>query len=263
MSDRREILVERIDLMLTRSGRSARDVSMVATGKPDLIRDLKRRKSIPKAAALAAVAEEFGTTSDYLLGLTDNPNPIRSEVSVSDRHFEWKGADRESDTPPPIRVPGEERNPADIANLRIAIVGTGDCASIEVTTTDGQAMMVDRSSFDPEYHVRYIVRPPALQGDRDAYAIYFHGESMVPRFRPGEIGFAQPSRPPAPGDDVIIQLNGGESGEVESVIVKQLVRQTAKEVVLEQFNPPAIFTLPRRQVVRMHRILPSSEMFFR
>lgn len=119
---------------------------------------------------------------------------------------------------------------------------------------------IERCSFDPDYHVRMIARPPALRGQRDLYAIYFHGDSMAPRFEPGEIGIVDPARPPAPGDYVVVQLTNGSSEDVVSVLVKRLVRQTARELLLEQFNPPITFAVPRVKVKRLHRILRETDL---
>jgi phage repressor protein C with HTH and peptisase S24 domain len=126
----------------------------------------------------------------------------------------------------------------------------------------GAMLDVERCSFDADHTVRMIARPPALQGARDLYAIYFHGESMMPRFEPGEVGIVDPTRPAGPGDYVLVQLNNGEEDHVTSVLVKRLVRTSARELVLEQFNPPATFTVPKARVARVHRILPQTDLLF-
>lgn len=235
-------LYERIDAQREQLGISARELSMRVTGKPDLIRDLRRRGHAPSADNLARIAEVLGVSVDWLLGRSNNKAPVQSEVTIADRRIDWRGP--QPDLPP------------------IPLVGTGDCATIQFEDETGQMLDVERCSFDSDHTVRMIARPPALQGARDLYAIYFHGESMMPRFEPGEVGIVDPSRPAGPGDYVLVQLNNGEEDHVTSVLVKRLVRASARELVLEQFNPPATFTVPRARVARVHRILPQTDLLF-
>lgn len=197
----------------------------------------------PSALRLASMAEVLETTVEYLSGAASAPEQVRSEVSLSDKVLDWNG--------PPRGEPG------------IPLVGTGDCADLVVTeTSTNREILIERASFDPEFHTRYIARPPALAGARDIYAIYFHGDSMEPRYEAGEIGLVDPRRPVRPGDYVLVQLTNGEDADVVTVLVKRLVRQTAAEVELEQFNPPLTFALPKSKVARMHRIMQQTDLLF-
>lgn len=239
-----EILPERLREQLDRTGKSKRQLSLAIGAHAGYVRDLldPERFNVPSATRLQSMARELGVSADYLAGTSEHPEPVQSEVMLSDRLIEFRGPE-----------PG---GPA------IPLVGTGDCADLEVTSESGELVTIERCSFDPEYHVRYIARPPALRGARDLYAIYFHGESMIPRFEPGEVGIVDPTRPTKPGDYVLVQLTDGSIEEVVSVLVKRLVRQTAKELVLEQFNPAMIFTVPRSRVMRVHRVLQQTDLLF-
>ena len=239
-----EILISRIDDRLSEMGKTRYWLSKEITDGKGVtaIRDIDRRGSMPAGDRLEKIAETLGTTTDWLLGRSDTPDQVRSEVGLSDKRIDWNG--------PPREEPG------------IPIVGTGDCADLEVCDTSGNMVSIERSSFDEDYHVRMIGRPPALRGARDLYAIYFHGESMLPRFEPGEVGIVDPGRPPRVGDYVLVQLNGGDSDDVVSVLVKRLVRQTAKDVLLEQFNPALTFTIPKQRIARIHRILQQTDLLF-
>lgn len=234
--------LERLETLLAASGKSERAISIDVTGSPDFVRDLKRRGSMPKGENLYRLAQVLGTSTDFLLR-GGYPQPVHSEVRLSDTHLEWHG-----------QPPGEPGIP---------LVGTGDCADLTVTETEtGSDITVDRASFDPEFHVRYIARPPALTGARDLYAIYFHGASMEPRWEAGEVGLVDPRRPVRSGDYVLVQLTNGDGPDVVTVLAKRLVRQTAGELVLEQFNPPAIFSVPRAKVARVHRIMQQTDLLF-
>lgn len=239
-----EILPQRLSEQLDKSGRSKRQLSLAIGAHAGYVRDLldPDRFNVPSAARLNALARELGVSSDYLVGATDNPDPVLSEVTFSDQVIHWRGP--LTDLPP------------------IPLVGTGDCASLSFEDETGKMLEIERCSFDPEHPVRMISRPQALKGAGDLYAIYFHGESMMPRFEPGEIGIVDPRRPAGPGDYVVVQLNNGEEDTVVSVLVKRLVRSNARELVLEQFNPPAIFTVPRALVARVHRIMQQTDLLF-
>lgn len=237
-------LRRRIQERLDATGKSAHAVSLEIGAGQGYVRDLldPAKGGFPRADKLNALARALDTTSDYLTGTTNSPQPILSEVKFADHRLDWRGP--QVDLPP------------------IPLVGTGDCASIQFEDQGGQLLDIERCSFDADHTVRMIARPPALQGARDLYAIYFQGESMMPRFEPGEVGIVDPTRPPAPGDYVLVQLNNGEEDHVTSVLVKRLVRATTRELVLEQFNPPATFTVPRSRVARMHRILQQTDLLF-
>lgn len=240
----KDTLRRRIHERLDATGKSAHAVSLEIVAGQGYVRDLldPAKGGFPRADKLNALARALETTSDYLTGITASSAPILSEVAFSDRRMDWRGA--QPDLPP------------------IPLVGTGDCASIQFEDATGQLLDIERCSFNADHTVRMIARPPALQGAREVYAIYFQGESMMPRFEPGEVGIVDPSRPPAPGDYVLVQLNNGQEDHVTSVLVKRLVRTTPAALVLEQFNPAATFTVPRARVARVHRILQQTEMLF-
>jgi len=92
-------------------------------------------------------------------------------------------------------------------------------------------------------------RPIELLTVKDAYAVYVHGTSMVPRFKPGELVYVDPVRPVAPGDDVVIQLQNGQG------FVKELVRRTARAVICRQHNPPEELEYPSNEVNSVHLIV--------
>jgi phage repressor protein C with HTH and peptisase S24 domain len=243
MTEPAEILRERLGEAIAKSSLSPRALSLAIGANHSYVSQiLDGRGGMPAATRVLKLAEALDVSADWLLGEIDSPAPVRSEVSLSDKHIEWRGPDR--------------------AEPGIPLVGTGDCADLEVCTESGAMITVERSSFDPDHHVRMLQRPPALRGQADLYAIYFHGQSMEPRFEAGEVGIVDPRRPVRNGDYVLVQINGGDSDEVVSVLAKRLVRQNAAEVVLEQFNPPAIFTVPKNRVARVHRIMQQTELLF-
>jgi SOS-response transcriptional repressor LexA len=101
----------------------------------------------------------------------------------------------------------------------------------------------------------YVARPPSLAGDDEAYTVEIVGESMAPRFEPGERAFVSPKSAVRPGDDVVVQLidpsaEGDLARRVTMVLIKRVVRRTATHIELRQFNPDQTFRVPLDRIAR-------------
>ena len=243
MTNSAEILRSRLREAIEKKSVSPRSVSLqIGANHSYVSQILDGKGGMPSAARVMKMAEALDVSADWLLGEANSSEIIRSQVEVSEKQVEWRGTPRDE--------------------LGIPLMGTGDCADLQVCDESGRMVSVERSSFDDEYPVLMFGRPPALRGAREVYGITFRGESMVPRFEDGEVGIVDPRRAPRIGDYVLVQLNAGDSDDVVSVLVKRLVRQNATEVVLEQFNPPLTFTVPASRVQRVHRILQPTDLLF-
>jgi phage repressor protein C with HTH and peptisase S24 domain len=67
--------------------------------------------------------------------------------------------------------------------------------------------------------------------DEHAYALEISGDSMTPAYRDGDIIIVSPAAPVRRGDRVVVKTRKGE------VMVKELKRQSAKQVELKSLNP--------------------------
>src|ERR1700754_4265383 len=70
---------------------------------------------------------------------------------------------------------------------------------------------------------------PAVS-DEHAYALEISGDSMMPAYRDGDVIIVSPAAPIRRGDRVVVKTKSGE------VMVKELKRQTAKQVELKSLN---------------------------
>jgi phage repressor protein C with HTH and peptisase S24 domain len=70
---------------------------------------------------------------------------------------------------------------------------------------------------------------PAVN-DEHAYALEISGDSMMPAYRDGDVIIVSPAAPVRRGDRVVVKTKNGE------VMVKELKRQTAKQVELKSLN---------------------------
>jgi phage repressor protein C with HTH and peptisase S24 domain len=67
--------------------------------------------------------------------------------------------------------------------------------------------------------------------DDHAYALEISGDAMAPAYRDGDIIVVSPAAPVRRGDRVVLRTRKGE------VLVKELKRQSAKQVELKSLNP--------------------------
>jgi transcriptional regulator with XRE-family HTH domain len=235
-----ETLKLRLRETMDRVGMSDRELSRrLGTNESYVGQVLSGKNGMPGGARLLQIAGILDTTTDYLTGKSDTAAQPLSEVSFRD-------------VPQSFRGTGEGG---------LKVLGTGFCDDLAVEGDDGSPIQVERVLLETDHVVRLIERPAALWNVREAYAIYCHGSSMEPRFEQGDLAIVDPRRPPGPGDYVVAQLNDGNGEDVVTVLIKRLVRATSAMVELEQFNPPHIFRVPRRQVQRLHRILSNNEIY--
>ncbi len=99
----------------------------------------------------------------------------------------------------------------------------------------------------------FVVRPPAMGGVSNAFALYVDGESMEPRYYAGEMLYVNPNRPITRDCFVAVEMGDGQG------LIKQFVRRNDDHLVLAQFNPPKEIRLPVAQVKRVYRNTRSGE----
>jgi len=87
-------------------------------------------------------------------------------------------------------------------------------------------------STDP---VKLIPRPSEVQHVRDAYGLIVTGESMAPRYKPGELVICHPRLPAVNGKDFVFATDPEDSGEFRATL-KELVGQTNTEWHVLQLN---------------------------
>jgi len=145
--------------------------------------------------------------------------------------------------PAEVRIPSPAEMPKDFP-----VLGTVAGSDIEHGAFQITADVVD-----------YVRRPPALLNVTQAYSVYVEGESMSPRFEPGELVYINPIRPARPGDYVVVQEPIDEHGNYRSYI-KQFVRRAGEWVIVRQFNPASELRFKASDGLRVHRVVPLSEL---
>lgn len=118
----------------------------------------------------------------------------------------------------------------------------------------------DADFYDNGDIIDYVRRPPGVTNAKQVYALYVVGTSMAPRYEEGELVYVNPTRPPAIGDYVIVELTPAEGERSGRGYIKKLVRRTATKVVCEQFNPRKTLEFYTSAMKSLHRVMPWNEV---
>lgn len=105
----------------------------------------------------------------------------------------------------------------------------------------------------------WVACPPSLVNVNGAYSVYVDGESMSPRYRPGETVYVHPNKPPRRGDDVIVQVKPREEGLPPHGFIKEFVGWSGHRLVLHQYNPDKRIEFDREVVISVHPIILSGK----
>ena len=90
---------------------------------------------------------------------------------------------------------------------------------------------------------------PRQRGFADAFAAYVAGNSMLPRYRPGELIYALSDHAAGIGEDCVVELMGGFG------FLKEYRARTAVEIVCWQHHPPREWRRSLDEVVAVHLVI--------
>lgn len=124
---------------------------------------------------------------------------------------------------------------------------------------------VEQTTLNRSEVIHYVKRPVFLNGVKNAYALHVQGSSMHPALPDGEMVVVVPEMPLSVGDNVVVYLRPDDPDEddgqtARAVLVKELVRRTARYVELRQYVPAMDFRLEMDKVIRIDRVLSRKEM---
>lgn len=241
-------ILQRIEQRLNALNLTA-NVASQRAGKPDAIRNIRRavrdnRRGGVTVTTLAALAPVLQTSPGWLL--TGAPDiSTNTDTAAAERGSPYvKTANRSTAQPsssldsPPLR--------SDSIHAAARLIETRrQLMPVFGAAEGGSGALI--LSKDP---VEFREIPSYLANSVDAYGVYIVGESMVPRYEPGEIAEVAPHHPYRRGDDVLLYRVNGDGDE--RVCLKRLVGWTDAEWQVEQFNPPERFALPRAEWPTVH-----------
>lgn len=231
-------LLRRIEKLRADLQLSDRQVGL-AGGNAFMMRDMRKRGSVPNANSLSLIAAKLGVSTEFLLHGKEGPTydaPKREEQNVADVARDFRFTNLPKDVP---------------------VLGTVlGCTNGEI----GGDVPLETHLMDMGDTIDIVRRPAGLSSARDAYALYVAGDSQSPRFDPGDLIFVNPRRPAAIGDDVVVQLVGDGDSGVVTALIKRLIRRNPAGITLQQFNPAREISVPAARIAAIHRITPLAEL---
>lgn len=140
-------------------------------------------------------------------------------------------------------------------------VAIGSRSAPALNPRDGREMIPVRSAarggeqemFLHDGPIDWVPRPYSLLNVRDPYALYMVGESMMPRFRPGQRLYVNPHRPITAGYGAVVTKTNN------AVMVKEYVRKTNSALFLRQYNPDEPIEIDLVEVVEIHTVVQVDE----
>lgn len=207
---------------------------------------------IPSAAELARQAGlKEGRVRTYLLNTRHAPLDVcqkLAKVLGCEAAWLFEGTG-------PVKSQSGEKIESNIG----AIKKVNNNHSPRVIPLYGSALAGPDGSFALEKPVVDMIEAPAVIGDvQDAYAVYVVGESMEPRYEPGEIVFVHPRLPVRRGDYVLVQVAQDENDGLIEGFIKKFESISDATLVVSQFNPKKEIRFARNRVRAVHKIVSSS-----
>lgn len=210
----------------------------------EIVEGLKKPGKSKSGLAKALGRQPSAVTALLSKGKNGKPRSIKAdEIAIIREYFR-----DESSAPQTIRPSGPESS-------EVEVVGTGwpDIGD-EWMDVRGVAVGGADAAFYFEDVVDRVRRPPGIRNAKNVAALNALGESMVPRFRNGELIYVQ-LREPAPGDDVVVELYPENEGEAPKAFLKELVKTTGRRLYCKQHNPKREIEFDRGEVHRLWRVL--------
>lgn len=224
---------------------------------------------LPYGLTEAAWARKAGVSSSFFQDLknkgtrprVDTLQKLLNVAQVTPAQFNAiLGVDGPEVTAPNVTDAGlpyrHRSTPADVP-----VYGTAEGATY--MPVDDGGITVETTTMMPEDAVDYIRRPIGIAERKNVYALFVVGVSMEPRYLDGEPIFVDPTRTPAIGDHVVLQLvepDLEEGSRVVRAMVKRLDRRTADYYELHQYTPGLSFRVAKSDVAAIHRVIPPSEL---
>lgn len=189
------------------------------------------------------------------------PMPWRSEAE-NEMLAAMSGTSLQKEGEPILEPRPEFIEPPPFSQLRLDIPVYGFAAGASGEESDDQFYMNGQIA-------NYVRRPPGIVNLRGVFGVYVRGESMAPKYEPGELVFATSAQQPAIGDYVVIELHAlnsdSEFNDEAHVsargIIKRLAKRSGSKMHFEQFNPAKELVFDRSEIKALHRVLSSNDLY--
>ncbi|MGX9392536.1 S24 family peptidase [Nitrobacteraceae bacterium UC4446_H13] len=208
------------------------------TSKQNLVRYRDQERKLPVSLA-RRLAPLLDTTATKLLLDTDETTekPAGAETQI-------------------IRPGGPEQSTVEAAPDAPALSQFGDFdVEVRGIAVGGED---DEFYFNGEV-IDHIRRPPGIKRAKNVFALNVSGDSMMPRYEPGEPIYVQRANPVI-GDYVVVELYPEDENQAGKSFLKKLERRTGRRVVCSQFNPPKELEFDAGEVKEIYRVLKPRDL---
>lgn len=193
-------LGKRITDMRKRMGYTQADLAARLKVTTPTISGYETGQADPKSGGIIQLSKILSCSADYLLGLSDNPNPV-SDSPISDEAFQTARRVDRLDT----RGKGAIKQILDYEERYLHTGSEPEVVSLRVyqnAASAGTGNYLDDNYFD-------LVDIPAKDVPAGTeYGVIIYGNSMEPDIPDGSIAFVQPSQRLSSGEIGIFILNG-------------------------------------------------------
>jgi len=222
----------------------------------DIISEIREGLKKP-GKSKGGLAEALGRTPSVVTailgeGKNGKPRQVKAEEVEKIRAYFSDGPD----SPAVIRPAGPERSEVEPAANAPALSQLGDF--------DVEVRGISVGGADDEFYfngdvIDHIRRPPGIRRAKNVFALNVSGDSMMPRYEPGEPIYVQRTNPVV-GDYVVVELYPEDDNQAGKSFLKQLVRRTGLRVTCKQFNPPKEVEFDAGEVKEIYRVLKPRDL---
>lgn len=190
-----------------------------------LVRDLLKQHKL----TMADLSHEIGRNHAYLQQFLERGVPAKLPEDVRHALAARLGCSEDE-----LRPDGSSRPAPAGAPASPGRGGAGDSALPPGDPVPvygyADARRADALNLTREAPIAHAVRHPRQHGASEVFAVYCVGDSMLPRYRPGELVYAIRGRWPAPEEDCIVELATGEG------YLKQYLRREGEDLVCAEYQ---------------------------
>lgn len=221
------------------------------------------KKAPGKKGSLAVWSRAIGRKDSYLYDFVKKGTPRKLDeddraklaAAMGVDESQLLSADQKPLSPQSLMSAKEHITPVEETFRHNARIGSPVSGFVRVPIR-GQTMGGKDGAliFNADEFFGEVDAPSKLSGIPDAYAVYVIGDSMLERYRHGEVVFVHPYAPVQKDDDVVIQISLGD-GEPAHGWVKRFVSRDDKSLKVRQLNPKKLLTFPANRVIAVHKII--------
>lgn len=102
-----------------------------------------------------------------------------------------------------------------------------------------------------EHPIDWTFCPADLQGVNDAFSVFVSGDSMVPKYKNGDLVYVHPTKSVMKSRFVLVETTEHRG------FIKQFIGWQEDNLIVRQFNPPKDIAIPKQDVLRIMLVIGS------